>query len=78
MTEWIVNPLLLMTEDLYNQLIARFNPSKANENYTKTDSTLNFFFKTPSWTKWTGTLDQPMIKLNGSPRGPRYEMTTAG
>lgn len=78
MNEWIINPLLLLTEDLYNQLIARFNPVKANENYTKTDSQLNFFFKTPAWTKWTTALDQPMIKLNGPARGPRYEMTTAG
>jgi murein DD-endopeptidase MepM/ murein hydrolase activator NlpD len=78
MTEWIVNPLLLLTPELYDSLIARFDPAKPNQNYAKIDSSLNFFYKTPSWTKWTTPLDQPMIKLNGPARGPRYEMTSAG
>ena len=30
-----------MTEDLYNQVIARFNPLKANENYGKTYTQFN-------------------------------------
>ncbi|NWF67705.1 MAG: peptidoglycan DD-metalloendopeptidase family protein [Chloroflexi bacterium] len=73
MNEWIINPLLLMTEALYNQITSKFKPDKPNSNFTQTDSLSNFFYKSATWTKWTTPLDQPMIALAGQPIGPRYE-----
>lgn len=73
MDEWIINPLLLMTDELVEQLTNRFNPEKLNFDYKKTESTLNFFYKSPKWTRWTTPLDQPMIKLNAPPIGPRFQ-----
>ncbi len=73
MNDWIINPLLLLTPDLYNQIITRFKPDKPNENFGKLPTVYNFFYKTDKWTKWTTPLDQPMIKLAGDPIGPRYE-----
>ncbi|HEX2619365.1 MAG TPA: peptidoglycan DD-metalloendopeptidase family protein [Phototrophicaceae bacterium] len=73
MEDWIINPLLLMTEELYNQVIARFNPEKANLDYGKTPSSLNFFYKSPEYSKWYTPLEQPMIKLNGPCVGPRFD-----
>jgi hypothetical protein len=75
MNDWIINPLLLMTEDLYNQIIAGFKPDKPNESYKQIPSVYNFFYKTDKWTKWATPLDQPMIKLAEKPIGPRYEDT---
>ena len=74
MDEWIINPLLLLTQSEYDQLISRFNPDKPNIDYGKTESTSNFFYKSNKWTKWTSPLDQPMIKLKGQCIGPRFEM----
>lgn len=73
MDEWIINPLLLMTEAVYNSLIGRFNPAKPNTSYTKTDSTLNCFYQSARWSKWTTPLEQPMIKLAGQCVGPRFQ-----
>jgi hypothetical protein len=73
MDEWIINPLALMTPDVQKQLTDRFNPEKPNKDYAKTASTLNFFFKSDKWTKWTTILEQPCIKLNGPCIGPRFE-----
>lgn len=77
MDEWIINPLLLMTEQLYNEIIARFNPTKPNESYGKMDSSLQFFYSSPRWNKWNTPLDQPMIKYCGPGIGPRFEQTDA-
>ncbi|MEO1288872.1 MAG: hypothetical protein AAFV93_13985 [Chloroflexota bacterium] len=76
MDNWIINPLLLMTEDVYNTLVGRFDPDKPNTGY-KSDfpkSTKNFFYHTPTWSKWVTPLDQPMIKLAGDVIGPRAEL----
>jgi murein DD-endopeptidase MepM/ murein hydrolase activator NlpD len=73
MTEWIINPLLLMTDAVYNQIAERFKPDKVNSDYTKTESRLNFFYISPKWTKWSTPLDQPCIRLNGQCVGPRFE-----
>lgn len=74
MTEWIVNPLVLFTEELFNALIARFDPNKPNTGYQKDfpESTMNFFYKSDTWMKWTTPLDQPMLNLYKGPIGPRY------
>jgi hypothetical protein len=74
MTEWIVNPLLLFTPELYDELIKTFDPNKPNTGYAKDypESTLNFFYKSDKWTKWCTPLDQPMLNLYKGPIGPRY------
>ncbi|HEX2907203.1 MAG TPA: hypothetical protein VHO69_10115 [Phototrophicaceae bacterium] len=74
MDEWIINPLLLLTDPLYQQIITQFLPDKPNTGYKQTDSVCNFFFKSAKWTKWTTPLDQPMIKLAGPGIGPRFEL----
>lgn len=73
MDDWIINPLLLMTEAVLGQITARFNPEKGNETYKKTDSILNFFYKTAKWTRWTTPLDQPMLRITAPCIGPRFE-----
>jgi murein DD-endopeptidase MepM/ murein hydrolase activator NlpD len=65
---WIVNPLLLMQDHLVNQIVGKFHPNKAS---TGGVSQLSYFYKTPSWTKWTLPLDQPLIRLGGPVVGPR-------
>lgn len=79
MKDWIVNPLLLISEDLYDQLTARFNPLKPNSSYKRDfpKSTKNFFYHTDTWTKWVMPLDQPMIKRAGDVIGPRGELDKA-
>ena len=76
MKSWIINPLLLFTEDIYNQLIAEFKPDKANTGYKRDfpKSTNNFFYHTATWDKWVTPLKQPMIKLAGPVIGPRAEL----
>lgn len=76
MNDWIVNPLLLFTEELYNKLTAKFDPSKPNDTYQRDfpRSVSNFFYHTDTWTKWTTPLEQPMIKLQGPLAGPRAEL----
>lgn len=76
MEDWIINPLLLLPETMYNQLTARFKPDKPNTDYKNTESAYNFFYKTDAWTKWTTPLDQPMIRLAGDPIGPRFVKVT--
>jgi hypothetical protein len=73
MDEWIINPLLLMPEGMYTAFVERFKPDKPNIDYRKTESELQFFYKTPTWTKWTTPLDQPVLKLKGPCIGPRFE-----
>lgn len=65
---WIVNPLLLMSDALVNQIVGKFHPNRAA---TGGVSQLSYFYKTPSWTKWTLPLDQPLIRLGGPVIGPR-------
>lgn len=79
MKSWIVNPLLLFTEDIYEELTARFNPLKPNSSYIRDfpKSINNFFYHTDTWTKWVMPLDQPMIKLSGDVIGPRGELDKA-
>ncbi|MGB7342192.1 MAG: peptidoglycan DD-metalloendopeptidase family protein [Phototrophicaceae bacterium] len=79
MKSWIINPLLLFTEDIYNQLIGNFNPEKANTSYKRDfpKSINNFFYHTDTWHKWVTPLDQPMIKLAGELIGPRGELDKA-
>jgi hypothetical protein len=76
MTEWIVNPLVLFTPAMFDEIILRFDPMKPNTGYAKDfpESTLNFFYKCDKWSKWTTPLEQPMLNLYRSPIGPRYEL----
>ena len=55
---WIINPLLLMPEDMRNQLIKRFPPSD------------DYFYRDDSWKSWLQPLDQPVIVLGGPVVGP--------
>ena len=79
MKSWIINPLLLFTEDIYKELIGNFNPEKANTSYKRDypKSTKIFFYDTDTWDKWVTPLDQPMIKLAGETIGPRGELDKA-
>lgn len=63
----IVNPLLLMPDDMVNEIVTKFNPSTPG----KWPSDLQFFYKTSSWTKWTTPLDQPLIQRGGPMVGPK-------
>jgi murein DD-endopeptidase MepM/ murein hydrolase activator NlpD len=73
MNDWIINPLLLMTPELQQQIITRFNPEKPNEGYKKTESELQFFFRSPKWKKWAAPLDQPNLKIAAPCVGPRFQ-----
>ena len=79
MKKWIINPLLLFTEDIYTELITGFNPDKPNTGYKKDfpKSTKNFFYHTDTWSKWVTPLEQPMIKLAGPVIGPRAELDSS-
>lgn len=68
---WIVNPLALMAPELVKQIVTKFDPTKANVDWTKTNSVYNFFYKDDVWDKWITPLDQPVIKRAGSVIGPR-------
>jgi murein DD-endopeptidase MepM/ murein hydrolase activator NlpD len=54
----IVNPLLLMPEDMRNSLFQKFPPSA------------EYFYTDSSWTKWQTPLDQPRLKVSGPLVGP--------
>jgi hypothetical protein len=54
----IVNPLLLMPEDMRNSLFQKFPPSA------------EYFYSDRSWTKWQTPLDQPRLKVSGPLIGP--------
>lgn len=69
-TKWIVNPLALMNEGLYNLIIDQFDPEAKSKLVRQTE--LYYFFKNESWQKWYTPLDQPVIELGGTPIGPRY------
>lgn len=70
--KWIINPLLLMPEEMVNSITDKFNPARLRTNNV-TDSQLYYFYKTDDWTKWTTPLEQPIIELAGDPKGPRFE-----
>jgi murein DD-endopeptidase MepM/ murein hydrolase activator NlpD len=55
---WIINPLLLMPQNMRNALIQKFPPDE------------NHFFKSRSWSRWQKPLDQPVLVLNGGLIGP--------
>lgn len=57
--QWIVNPLLYLSDDVYGQITTKFNPSKPI-----------YFYKSGAWNKWLTPLDQPVIKLGGPVIGP--------
>lgn len=79
MKEWIINPLLLFTEEIYNELVGGFDPDKPNSGYKRDfpKSLKNFFYHTDTWSKWITPIDQPMIKLVGPVIGPRAELEQA-
>ena len=54
----IVNPLLLMPEDMRNSLIQKFPPSG------------EYFYRGGGWSKWQTPLDQPVLQMGGPPIGP--------
>jgi len=56
---WIVNPLLLMSDEMVNQITTKFNPSHPR-----------YFYQSGAWNKWLTPMDQPVIKLGGPVIGP--------
>jgi hypothetical protein len=54
----IVNPLLLMPQDLQNSLYQKFPPSA------------EYFYSDGNWTRWQSPLDQPVLKQGGPILGP--------
>ena len=56
---WIINPLLMMSDAMVQQITDKFNPSNPI-----------YFYKSGSWNKWLTPLDQPVIKLGGPLIGP--------
>jgi len=50
---WIVNPLLLMPEEMREAIFAKFPPSG------------EYFYRGGGWSKWQTPLDQPVLQLNG-------------
>lgn len=71
MNDWILNPLLFMPDELLESITAKFDPNKGNVNWGKTDTELNFFYKSPKWGEWYTPTDQPCIKLAGPVIGPQ-------
>ncbi len=55
---YIVNPLLLMPDELVNQWVAKFPPNQ------------NTFVKTGNWTRFQTMFEQPIIRLGGEVIGP--------
>jgi hypothetical protein len=55
---WIVNPLLLMPEEMRSTIFAKFPPSG------------EYFYRDGSWTQWQTPLDQPVLTLGGPLIGP--------
>jgi hypothetical protein len=55
---WIINPLLLMPEDMRDNLIRKFPPSS------------DYFWRDAGWNQWQTPLDQPIITLGGPIIGP--------
>ena len=68
--------ILLADEMVLAQKLRKYHWNKPNTGYTKDfpESTLNFFYKSDKWTKWTTPLDQPMLNLYRGPIGPRFEV----
>ena len=56
---WIINPLLLMSDEMVNQITTKFNPSHPR-----------YFYQSGAWNQWLTPLDQPVIKLGGPVIGP--------
>jgi hypothetical protein len=56
---WIVNPLLFISDEMFNQITNKFNPSHPR-----------YFYRSGAWDKWLTPLDQPVIKLGGPVIGP--------
>lgn len=55
---YIINPLILMPDELVNQWIAKFPPTQTN------------FVKLGNWTRFQTMFDQPIIRLGGEVIGP--------
>lgn len=55
---YIVNPLLLMPQELVNQFVGKFPPKATT------------FVKTGSWTRFQSMFEQPIIRLGGEVIGP--------
>lgn len=66
---WIINPLLLMSDELVQQITDKFNPDTPSQWPSK----LKFFFRNKNWAKWTSPLDQPIIKRRGRLLGPKAQ-----
>ncbi len=56
--KWIVNPLLLMPEDMLGAILAKFPPSP------------KYFYRDAGWTRWQTPLNQPVLTLYGPVIGP--------
>ena len=56
---WIINPLLMMSDEMVKQITTKFNPS-----YPK------YFYQSGAWNQWLTPMDQPVIKLGGPVIGP--------
>ena len=55
---WIVNPLLLMPDEMVSSIIDKFVPGP------------RYFYKSGAWNKWQTPMDQPVIELAGPLIGP--------
>lgn len=55
---FIVNPLLLMPQELINQYTGKFPPGETT------------FVKTATWNRWLSVFEQPIIRLGGEVVGP--------
>ena len=49
---WIINPLMVMPDDMVNAFMARF------PNFTQ------YFYSDNGWSKWLTPLDQPVLRLS--------------
>lgn len=55
---WLVNPLLLMSPAMRDQITAKFAPGP------------RYFYSDPGWNQWQTPLDQPVLVLGGPLIGP--------
>lgn len=56
--KWIINPLLMMPEEMRNAILAKFPPSDA------------YFYRQGQWSQWQTPLDQPVLVLSGKVLSP--------
>ena len=65
--DWIVNPLLFMSDEMIASIVDQFKPDTAGSYPSK----LKYFYQDDSWEKWLTPMDQPIIKRRGALIGPK-------